>query len=129
MINACTDYLSTAQTQGHKWSKMLQHECDQKLHLEEMVEQLARQHSHLEQAAVHQGQLAHGSNAMVASPSDDEENEFYDAQEGASTVSSEDTSFILKIPAPKPSRTLSNDEDDRSSSEGEECKPQQVKIS
>ena len=30
---------------------MLQHERDQKLHLEEMVEQLARQHSHLEQAA------------------------------------------------------------------------------
>lgn len=52
MINACTDYLSTAQTQGHKWSKMLQHERDQRLHLEEMVEQLARQHSHLEQAAV-----------------------------------------------------------------------------
>lgn len=30
---------------------MLQHERDQRLHLEEMVEQLARQHSHLEQAA------------------------------------------------------------------------------
>ena len=53
MINACTDYLSTAQTQGHKWSKMLQHERDQRVHLEEMVEQLARQHSNLEQAAAH----------------------------------------------------------------------------
>lgn len=41
----------TAQNQGHKWSKMLQHERDQRQHLEEMVEQLARQHSHLEQAA------------------------------------------------------------------------------
>jgi uncharacterized NAD(P)/FAD-binding protein YdhS len=50
-LQACSDYLQTAQTQGHKWSKMLQHERDQKLHLEEMVEQLARQHSHLEQAA------------------------------------------------------------------------------
>lgn len=50
-FQACSDYLQTAQTQGHKWSKMLQHERDQKLHLEEMVEQLARQHSHLEQAA------------------------------------------------------------------------------
>lgn len=126
MINACTDYLSTAQTQGHKWSKMLQHERDQKLHLEEMVEQLARQHSHLEQAAAHQGQRSHGTNALT-SPSDDEDNEFYDAQEGGSTVSSEDTSFILKIPGPKSSRSLSNDEDDRSSSEGEEYKSQQVK--
>jgi hypothetical protein len=128
MINACTDYLSTAQTQGHKWSKMLQHERDQKLHLEEMVEQLARQHSHLEQAAAHQNQRAHGGTNSLTSPSDDEDNEFYDAQEGASTVSSEDTSFILKIPGPKTSRSLSNDEDDRSSSEGEECKSQQVKL-
>lgn len=30
---------------------MLQHERDQKQQLSEMVEQLARQHSHLEQAA------------------------------------------------------------------------------
>lgn len=30
---------------------MLQHERDQRQRLEEMVEQLARQHSHLEQAA------------------------------------------------------------------------------
>jgi oxysterol-binding protein 1 len=127
MINACTDYLSTAQTQGHKWSKMLQHERDQKLHLEEMVEQLARQHSHLEQAAAHQGQRSHGNNSLQ-SPSDDEENEFYDAQEGASTVSSEDTSFILKIPGPKASRNMSNDEDDRSSSEGEDYKSQQVLV-
>ncbi|XP_070499181.1 oxysterol-binding protein 1 isoform X2 [Chironomus tepperi] len=124
MINACTDYLSTAQTQGHKWSKMLQHEREQKLHLEEMVEQLARQHSHLEQAAAHQGQRA-----LVTSPSDDEENEFYDAQEGASIASNEDTSFILKIPGPKShQRDASNDEDDRSSSEGEDYKSQQVLV-
>lgn len=50
-IKACSDYLQTAQNQGHKWSKMLQHEREQRQHLEEMVEQLARQHSHLEQAA------------------------------------------------------------------------------
>lgn len=51
MKNACSDYLQTAQNQGHKWSKMLEHERAQRQHLEEMVEQLARQHSHLEQAA------------------------------------------------------------------------------
>lgn len=129
MINACTDYLSTATTQGHKWSKMLQHERDQRLHLEEMVEQLARQHSHLEQAAVHQGQR-HKKDSLVTSPSDDEDNEFYDAQEGASIASNEDTSFILKIPGPKSQhpRSLSNDEDDRSSSEGEEGKSQQFLV-
>lgn len=50
-LQACNDYLKTADSQGHKWSKMLQHERDQRQHLEEMVEQLARQHSHLEEAA------------------------------------------------------------------------------
>ncbi|XP_065078582.1 oxysterol-binding protein 1 isoform X2 [Ochlerotatus camptorhynchus] len=113
MINACSDYLQTAQTQGHKWSKMLQHERDQKLHLEEMVEQLARQHSHLEQAA-----HRHRPNAAT-SASDDEDNEFYDAQEeGGSVASQEDSSFILKIPVANHRRN-SNDATG-SSSEGEE---------
>ncbi|XP_053689431.1 oxysterol-binding protein 1 isoform X2 [Sabethes cyaneus] len=113
MINACSDYLQTAQTQGHKWSKMLQHERDQKLHLEEMVEQLARQHSHLEQAA-----HRHRPNAAT-SASDDEDNEFYDAQEeGGSVASQEESSFILKIPVAHHRRN-SNDATG-SSSEGEE---------
>ncbi|XP_055530806.1 oxysterol-binding protein 1 [Wyeomyia smithii] len=113
MINACSDYLQTAQTQGHKWSKMLQHERDQKVHLEEMVEQLARQHSHLEQAA-----HRHRPNATI-SASDDEENEFYDAQEeGGSVASQEESSFILKIPVAHHRRN-SNDATG-SSSEGEE---------
>ncbi|CAO1304197.1 unnamed protein product [Diamesa hyperborea] len=123
MINACTDYLQTATTQGHKWSKMLQHERDQRVHLEEMVEQLARQHSHLEHAAAHRNR--NHNNTNPTSPSDeDEENEFYDAQEGGSIAGGEDTSFILKIPGPKShhhhhQRNLSNDEPE-SSSEGDE---------
>ncbi|XP_058458562.1 oxysterol-binding protein 1 isoform X2 [Malaya genurostris] len=113
MINTCSDYLQTAQTQGHKWSRMLQHERDQKLQLEEMVEQLARQHSHLEQAA-----HRHRPNAAT-SASDDEDNEFYDAQEeGGSVASQEDSSFILKIPVAHHRRN-SNDATG-SSSEGEE---------
>lgn len=48
---ACSEYLHTAENQGQKWSKMLQHERDQRQQLQEMVEQMARQHSHLEEAA------------------------------------------------------------------------------
>lgn len=115
MINACSDYLQTAQTQGHKWSKMLQHERDQKLHLEEMVEQLARQHSHLEQAA-----HRHRPNATT-SASDDEDNEFYDAQEeGGSVASQEDSSFILKIPVAHHHHRRNSNDATGSSSEGEE---------
>lgn len=43
--------MELAQTQGRKWQRVLQHERDQRIRLEEVVEQLARQHSILEQAA------------------------------------------------------------------------------
>lgn len=47
----CSDYLDVAQTHGRKWQRMLQHERDQRMRLEDMVEQLARQLGGLEQAA------------------------------------------------------------------------------
>ncbi|XP_067015224.1 oxysterol-binding protein 1 isoform X2 [Anabrus simplex] len=101
MINTCSEYLDLAQSQGRKWQRMLQHERDQRLRLEDMVEQLARQHSHLEQAAK-EHQIPRGSicldipDAIHSSPSDDDdENEFYDAQESSADTES---NFILKIP-------------------------------
>merc|ERR1719461_1714052 len=48
MINACSEYMELTQAQGKKWQRLLGHEREQRLRLEEMVEQLARQHSHLE---------------------------------------------------------------------------------
>lgn len=106
---------------------MLQHERDQRQHLQEMVEQLARQHSHLEEAA-HRHRPSkfwykkkrHGvvifsevyfllyknplfSDPISSTTSDDDENEFYDAQE--LSQSQDDGTFSLKIP---PSRSLSN---------------------
>lgn len=36
---------------GHKWTRLLQHEREQRQRLQEMVETLAQQHSRLEQAA------------------------------------------------------------------------------
>lgn len=50
-FQTCSEYQNLAQAQARKWQKILQHERSQKLRLEEMVEQLARQHSLLEQAA------------------------------------------------------------------------------
>lgn len=50
-LQTCSEYLEVAQGQGRKWQRLLQHEREQRLRLEDMVEQLARQHSHLEQAA------------------------------------------------------------------------------
>lgn len=48
MFQACLEYLELAQTQGRKWQKMLQHEREQRIQLEEMVGQLAREQSALE---------------------------------------------------------------------------------
>lgn len=39
-----------AQTHSKKWQKSLQHERDQRIRLEETLEQLAKQHNHLERA-------------------------------------------------------------------------------
>ncbi len=51
LFQACADYLDLAQSQGKRWQKMLQYEHEQRLRLEEMVEQLAKQHSTLEKQA------------------------------------------------------------------------------
>lgn len=54
LFQACNDYVDVSGTAGRKWQRLLQHERDQRLRLEDMVEQLARQHSHLEQEAKEQ---------------------------------------------------------------------------
>ncbi|XP_026284564.1 oxysterol-binding protein 1 isoform X2 [Frankliniella occidentalis] len=96
VINACQDYLLLAQSQGRKWQKMLQHERDQRQRLEEVVEQLARQHSHLEQAAKDH-QTPRTSMPQVSPSDEDEDNEFYDAQSDQSH-SENQQNFIIKIP-------------------------------
>ncbi|CAB3359185.1 Hypothetical predicted protein [Cloeon dipterum] len=113
MINTCSEYLDTAQAQGKRWQRLLQHEREQRQQLEEMVETLARQHSSLEQAAKEanssrtqpgnpglQNQVPNatsnppqGRNPNLSPSDEDEENEFYDAMED--TVQ---PNFIIKIP-------------------------------
>ncbi|XP_016906592.1 oxysterol-binding protein 1 isoform X3 [Apis cerana] len=125
MVNASNEYLQLAQQQEPKWKKMLQHERDQKVRIEKMVEQLARQHSHLEEAAQHAlpsavptGGHRTSHTTVTTSPSEDEEDnaEFYDAQES-------DT-FTLSIPGVPTNnsrdRTDSQGSDDGSSSEGDQ---------
>lgn len=49
-LQACRDFLTLAQTHSKKWQKSLQYERDQRIRLEETLEQLAKQHNHLERA-------------------------------------------------------------------------------
>jgi len=64
MINASHEYLELTQTQGRKWQRLLGHEREQRLRLEEMVEQLARQLSHLE-AQVRGSSVGGSSNQLI----------------------------------------------------------------
>ncbi|XP_041350213.1 oxysterol-binding protein 1-like isoform X2 [Gigantopelta aegis] len=51
MINACAEYKDFTQTHGKRWQKVLQFEHDQRMKLEEMVEQLAKDQASLENKA------------------------------------------------------------------------------
>uniref|UniRef100_UPI00398E5C3A oxysterol-binding protein 1-like n=1 Tax=Pristiophorus japonicus TaxID=55135 RepID=UPI00398E5C3A len=91
MINACRDFLLLAQTHSKKWQKALQHEREQRIRLEETLEQLAKQHNNLERAfrgatvlppcsLLSVGSIKGSSSSRDLSDEDDE-NEFFDAME------------------------------------------------
>ncbi|KAK1886646.1 Oxysterol-binding protein 1 [Dissostichus eleginoides] len=92
MINACRDFLSLAQSHSKRWQKALHSERDQRIRLEETLEQLAKQHNHLERAFRGATVLpssfsnpALGNKGGVSGKGDasdeDDDNEFFDAME------------------------------------------------
>ncbi|XP_012927120.1 oxysterol-binding protein 2 isoform X2 [Heterocephalus glaber] len=100
MINACRDFLELAEIHSRKWQRALQYEQEQRVHLEETIEQLAKQHNSLERAF-------HSGPGWSANPSksfskgslltpkgedseEDEDTEYFDAMEDS-------TSFITVI--------------------------------
>ena len=57
-MQACSEYVKSGQWQGRKWQKAILYEKEQRQRLEKVVEELAKQHTKLEEAAataVHQG--------------------------------------------------------------------------
>ncbi|XP_013924045.1 PREDICTED: oxysterol-binding protein 2-like [Thamnophis sirtalis] len=97
MINACRDFLDLAEAHSRKWQRALQHECEQRIRLEETIEQLAKQHNNLERAcrgapSLSANPAGHASRAGSvqsgkSEPSDeDEETEYFDAMEDAHAV-------------------------------------------
>ncbi|NWZ33684.1 OSBP2 protein, partial [Brachypodius atriceps] len=73
MINACRDFLDLAESHSRKWQRLLQHEREQRIRLEETIEQLAKQHNSLERACRGAPGLASGtasisSTAKAAEP-------------------------------------------------------------
>ncbi|KRZ16763.1 Oxysterol-binding protein 2, partial [Trichinella zimbabwensis] len=76
MINACHEYVDYSQSQGCKWIRLLQHEHRQRITLQEQLEQLARQLSALERAAMKEAK-DHGE--ALSSVDNFNEEEYIDA--------------------------------------------------
>uniref|UniRef100_H3CKL9 Oxysterol-binding protein n=1 Tax=Tetraodon nigroviridis TaxID=99883 RepID=H3CKL9_TETNG len=96
MINACRDFLMLAQTHSKRWQKALQAEREQRVRLEETLEQLAKQHNHLERAFRGAAQANASADNKVPfslegpaatgkgeASDEDDDNEFFDAMEEA----------------------------------------------
>uniref|UniRef100_A0A8C3Y6L0 Oxysterol-binding protein n=1 Tax=Catharus ustulatus TaxID=91951 RepID=A0A8C3Y6L0_CATUS len=93
MINACRDFLDLAESHSRKWQRLLQHEREQRIRLEETIEQLAKQHNSLERAC--RGAPGLASDLKISVPAgsvqsakgeasdEDEETEYFDAMEDA----------------------------------------------
>ncbi|XP_061624407.1 oxysterol-binding protein 2 isoform X1 [Phyllopteryx taeniolatus] len=94
MINACRDFLDLAETHSRRWQRALQYEREQRTHLEETIEQLAKQHNSLERAwraaptlsasapSAPTGKKEGSERPLKGEASDeDEETEYFDAME------------------------------------------------
>ncbi|XP_010949641.1 oxysterol-binding protein 2 isoform X2 [Camelus bactrianus] len=107
MINACRDFLELAETHSRKWQRALQYEQEQRIHLEETIEQLAKQHNSLERAfRSAPGRAANPSKSFSEGSllttkgedsEEDEDTEYFDAMEDS-------TSFITVITEAKEDR-------------------------
>lgn len=95
MINACRDFLELAETHSRKWHRALQYEREQRVRLEETIEQLAKQHNSLERACRGAPGLSSNTTGIPSSvkgnvqavkgeaSDEDEETEYFDAMEDA----------------------------------------------
>uniref|UniRef100_A0A674DYT5 Oxysterol binding protein 2b n=1 Tax=Salmo trutta TaxID=8032 RepID=A0A674DYT5_SALTR len=88
MINACRDFLDLAETHSRRWQRALQYEREQRIHLEETIEQLAKQHNSLERAwreaptlSANTPKIDHLGEIKGEASDEDEDTEYFDAME------------------------------------------------
>ncbi|XP_006869316.1 PREDICTED: oxysterol-binding protein 2 isoform X1 [Chrysochloris asiatica] len=107
MINACRDFLELAESHSRKWQRALQYERERRIHLEETIEQLAKQHNSLERAFRSAPGRSNNPTKSFSEGSfltpkeedseEDEDTEYFDAMEDS-------TSFITVITEPNEDR-------------------------
>lgn len=84
MTHTCSQFLELIETQNRNWKQILQHEHNQRMQLENIIEQLTRQYSILKHVLLQPDNLP-------SLDHDDENEEFYDAQ-------NEETSLNVVFP-------------------------------
>uniref|UniRef100_A0A3Q3MBM6 Oxysterol-binding protein n=1 Tax=Mastacembelus armatus TaxID=205130 RepID=A0A3Q3MBM6_9TELE len=108
MINACRDFLDLAETHSRRWQRALQYEREQRTHLEETIEQLAKQHNSLERAWREAPTLVSSTprseRPLKEEASDeDEDTEYFDAMEDSpafiTVTTTENTQHRLMSPS------------------------------
>ncbi|XP_072934551.1 oxysterol-binding protein 1 isoform X2 [Epargyreus clarus] len=119
MMNACSEFMSTAAASSARLSRALQHEREQKIRLQEVVEQLARQHDSLEKTAMGQNTSHSGGNGSgQGNETEDEDHEFFDAvEEGVTSTMDDKTSFVIKVPVNRKNKEKSGESSDESEGE------------
>uniref|UniRef100_A0A3B4BW43 Oxysterol-binding protein n=1 Tax=Pygocentrus nattereri TaxID=42514 RepID=A0A3B4BW43_PYGNA len=94
MINACRDFVDLAEGHSRRWQRALQYEREQRHHLEETIEQLAKQHNNLERAwreAPSTHPPGPERSGEVDTSDENEDVEFFDAME--------DSPAFITVPA------------------------------
>ncbi|KPJ14800.1 Oxysterol-binding protein 1 [Papilio machaon] len=119
MMNACSEFMSAAAASSARMSRALQHEREQKMRLQEIVEQLARQHDNLEKTVTARSTPHTGGNGSgQGNETEDEDHEFFDAvEEGVSTAMDDKTSFVIKVPVNRKNKVKSGESSDESEGE------------
>ncbi|CAH0758547.1 unnamed protein product [Diatraea saccharalis] len=117
MMNACSEFMSAAAASSARMNRALQHEREQKMRLQEVVEQLARQHDTLEKS-VSARNTSGGNGSGQSNDTEDEDHEFFDAvEEGVSSAMEDKTSFVIKVPVNRKSKVKSGESSDESEGE------------
>ncbi|XP_026333084.1 oxysterol-binding protein 1 isoform X2 [Hyposmocoma kahamanoa] len=119
MMNACSEFMSAAAASTARMSRALQHEREQKMRLQEVVEQLARQHDNLEKTVTARSTPHSGGNGSgQGNETEDEDHEFFDAmEEGVSSNADDKTAFVMKVPVNRKSKVKSGESSDESEGE------------
>ncbi|XP_045503137.1 oxysterol-binding protein 1 [Colias croceus] len=115
MMNACSEFMSAAAASSARMNRALQHEREQKMRLQEIVEQLARQHDSLEKTVARSTPHTGGNGSGQGNDTEDDEHEFFDAvEEGASSAMEDKTSFVIKVPVNRKNKVKSGESSDES---------------